>query len=63
MTNRELIKVNAKGGSKFPEILHEVDFCVIGGGMAGVCAALSAARHGVSVEAVSQLAKNSRFAL
>jgi hypothetical protein len=30
-------------------IKHHVDFCVVGGGMAGVCAALSAARHGVKV--------------
>lgn len=28
---------------------HFVDFCVVGGGMAGVCAALAAARHGVKV--------------
>ncbi len=29
--------------------LHEVDVCVVGGGMAGICAALSAARHGARV--------------
>ena len=28
---------------------HQVDFCVIGGGLAGMCAAISAARHGVKV--------------
>ncbi|HOX38332.1 MAG TPA: FAD-dependent oxidoreductase [Candidatus Brocadiia bacterium] len=28
-------------------IQHEADFCVVGGGMGGLCAALSAARHGV----------------
>ena len=28
---------------------HEVDFCVIGGGLAGMCAAISAARHGAKV--------------
>jgi len=28
---------------------HEVDFCVIGGGLAGMCAAMAAARHGASV--------------
>jgi hypothetical protein len=28
---------------------HEVDFCVIGGGMAGLCAALAAARNGAKV--------------
>lgn len=33
----------------FREISHTVDFCVIGGGMAGLCAALSAARHGATV--------------
>ena len=30
-------------------ILHSADFCVIGGGMAGLCAAVSAARHGARV--------------
>jgi len=28
---------------------HEADLCVVGGGMAGLCAAISAARHGASV--------------
>ena len=28
-------------------IVHKVDFCVIGGGLAGMCAAIAAARHGV----------------
>jgi len=28
---------------------HDVDVCVVGGGMAGFCAALSAARHGAKV--------------
>ncbi len=31
---------------------HQVDFCVIGGGMAGLCAAVSAARHGAKVAIV-----------
>ena len=30
-------------------ILHKVDFCVIGGGLSGMCAAISAARHGAKV--------------
>ena len=30
-------------------IKHEVDFCVIGGGLAGMCAAIAAARHGLKV--------------
>lgn len=28
---------------------HKVDFCVVGGGLAGMCAAISAARHGARV--------------
>ena len=28
-------------------IVHKVQFCVIGGGMSGICAAIAAARHGV----------------
>ena len=28
---------------------HRVDFCVVGGGMAGLCAAVAAARHGTRV--------------
>lgn len=28
---------------------HNIDFCVIGGGMAGICAAISAARNGIKV--------------
>ncbi|MDP2989925.1 MAG: FAD-dependent oxidoreductase, partial [Kiritimatiellota bacterium] len=35
--------------SQFREITHNVDFCVVGGGMAGLCAALAAARRGVRV--------------
>lgn len=31
------------------EVTHQVDFCVVGGGMAGVCAAIAAARHGIRV--------------
>jgi hypothetical protein len=29
--------------------VHEVDFCVVGGGLAGICAAVAAARHGLRV--------------
>ena len=34
---------------KTRELRHSVDLCVIGGGMAGICAAISAARNGVKV--------------
>jgi len=30
-------------------IKHNVDLCVVGGGLAGMCAAISAARHGIKV--------------
>jgi hypothetical protein len=33
----------------FPVVDHEVDLCVVGGGMAGLCAAVAAARHGARV--------------
>ncbi len=29
--------------------IHKVDFCIIGGGLAGMCAAIAAARHGAQV--------------
>ena len=33
----------------FREEQHECDLCVVGGGMAGLCAAIAAARHGARV--------------
>ena len=33
----------------FETITHRVDFCVVGGGLAGLCAAVAAARHGARV--------------
>jgi len=35
--------------SKLKTICHNVDICVVGGGLAGLCAAVSAARHGSKV--------------
>lgn len=34
---------------KLKNIVHECDFCVVGGGLAGICAAIAAARHGQKV--------------
>ncbi len=33
----------------FDIIEHEADLCVVGGGVAGLCAAVAAARHGARV--------------
>ena len=35
--------------SKLKTVEHKVDICVVGGGLSGLCAAVSAARHGSSV--------------
>ena len=34
---------------KFNQIIHEVDICVVGGGLAGLCTAIAAARRGAKV--------------
>jgi len=34
--------------SFFKTVSHEADFCVVGGGLSGLCAAVSAARHGIN---------------
>ncbi len=39
----------SKHSECFPRVEHDVDFCVVGGGLAGLIAALSAARHGAKV--------------
>ena len=35
--------------SPFQHEIHRVDLCIVGGGMAGLCAAVAAARHGTKV--------------
>ncbi|HUS48402.1 MAG TPA: FAD-dependent oxidoreductase [Phycisphaerae bacterium] len=37
------------GTTAFRTVRHQADLCVIGGGMAGLCAAIAAARHGAKV--------------
>ena len=39
----------SRAKQKLWQAAQEVDLCVVGGGMAGLCAALAAARHGASV--------------
>ena len=34
---------------KFETVKHNVDFCVVGGGLSGICAAVAAARNGAKV--------------
>jgi len=35
-------------------VLHQVDLCVIGGGLSGLCAAIAAARHGARVALIHE---------
>ncbi len=35
--------------TSFQTLEHDVDLCVVGGGLAGLCAAVAAARHGARV--------------
>ena len=35
---------------------HQVDFCIVGGGMTGLCAAIAAARHGAQVALIKDAA-------
>lgn len=36
-----------KAVSRLRSVNHQADFCVVGGGLAGLCAAMAAARHGL----------------
>ncbi len=38
----------------FRTIRHKVDFCVVGGGLSGMCAAVAAARHGAKVALIQE---------
>ncbi len=42
------------GREGYPTVEREVDFCVVGGGLAGLCAAVSAARHGVKTALIQE---------
>ncbi len=45
-------KGKTSGATALRQESHRVDFCVVGGGIAGMCAAISAARHGAKVALV-----------
>ena len=40
---------NTENRGKLRQKLHQADFCVVGGGLAGMCAAIAAARQGIRV--------------
>ena len=40
--------------NRFTCITHDADFCVVGGGLAGLCAAVAAARHGAKVVLIQE---------
>ncbi|MBQ3762821.1 MAG: FAD-dependent oxidoreductase [Clostridia bacterium] len=39
---------------RFSTVFHDADLCVVGGGLAGLCAAVAAARHGAKVALVQE---------
>lgn len=47
--NRKKIKELNMSYKTLKKMEHEVDFCVVGGGLAGMCAAIAAARNGAKV--------------
>ena len=46
---KESITQMKKENSPFKTVTHHADFCVVGGGLAGLCAAVAAASHGAQV--------------
>jgi hypothetical protein len=47
--NWKQVQKTRKGKNTLRHLSHQVDFCVVGGGLSGMCAAIAAARHGVQV--------------
>ena len=47
----------------FQTIEHRADLCVVGGGLAGMCAAVAAARGGSRVALVHKPIRKARFSL
>ena len=43
-----------KENPAFETVRHSVDFCVVGGGLSGLCAAVAAARHGAKVALIQE---------
>ena len=48
-TGKHLKKKREDEMGNLKETFHDVDLCVVGGGLAGMCAAIAAARNGIKV--------------
>ena len=42
-----IMKYIFQGGIQLKTIHYKADLCVVGGGLAGLCCAIAAARHGI----------------